>query len=110
MGTIRVAFFSVVSSKVVDAIAGGVVFREVTDFKPLQPEKAPFPIVVTLLGMVREVKPLQPLKAYSPIDLTLLGMVTEFKPLQPEKARLPIDLTLLPMVNVDNVFIPLKGE
>ena len=33
------------------------------EVKPMQPEKEPLPILVTLLGIVREVKLLQPEKA-----------------------------------------------
>jgi hypothetical protein len=55
----------------------------VTEVKPLQEEKALFPIVVTELGMITEVKPLQPIKAEFPIDVTELGIVNEpVKPLQ----------------------------
>ena len=38
---------------------------------------------VTELGMVTEVRPLQPEKAAYPMDVTELGMVTEVRPLQP---------------------------
>ena len=52
------------------------------DVKPLQPAKAPSPILVTELGIVTEVRPLQPKKAYSPILVTEFGIVTDVKPLQ----------------------------
>ena len=65
----------------------------VNDVKPLQPEKAYKPIVVTELGMVTEVKPVQYPKALSPIDVTELPMVTEVKPEQPQKALSPIVVT-----------------
>jgi hypothetical protein len=42
---------------------GGVVDSIVTEVKLRQPEKAPIPMLVTLLGMVMEVKLLQPEKA-----------------------------------------------
>ena len=58
----------------------------VTDVKPLQPEKVYSPMYVTPSGMVTDVKPLQSEKAELPMDVTLSGMVTEVKPLQPEKA------------------------
>ena len=87
----------------------------VTDVKSRQPEKAYWPIDVTLLPMiysftwdpnqsaiewselwdvdtiqllskVTDVNPLQLAKASLPIDVTLLGMVTDVNPLQPEKA------------------------
>ena len=54
----------------------------VTEVKPVQPEKAPSPILVTPSGIVTEVKPSQPLKAPSPILVTPSGIVTEVKPLQ----------------------------
>ena len=41
----------------------------VTEVKPVQPEKADSPIVVTELEMVTEVKPVQPLKAPSAITV-----------------------------------------
>ena len=50
--------------------------------KPLQPEKADLPMLVTLSGMMTEVKLLQPEKAHQPMRVTLSGMVTEVKPLQ----------------------------
>ena len=53
----------------------------VTEVRELQFEKAYFPIVVTLFGMVTEVN-LQYLKASSPIVVTLFGMVTEVRELQ----------------------------
>ena len=49
------------------------------DVKPLQPAKAPSPILVTELGIVTEVRPLQPKKAYSPILVTEFGIVTDVK-------------------------------
>jgi hypothetical protein len=38
--------------------------------RPLQSEKAPFPMLVTELGMVTEVRPLQPRKVYALILFT----------------------------------------
>ena len=43
-----------------------------------QPEKALFPMVVTLSGMVMSVRLAQPSKAPAPMLLTLLGMNTLF--------------------------------
>ena len=43
-------------------------------------------MLVTPLPMVTEVNPVQPRKAPSPMIVTLSGMVIEVKPLQPEKA------------------------
>ena len=57
-----------------------------TVVKPVQPEKAPLPIEVTLLGMVTSVKPVQPEKAELPIEVTLLGMVTSVKLVQYQNA------------------------
>jgi hypothetical protein len=39
----------------------------VTLVRPLQPEKAPFPMLVTPSGMVTLIRLLQSLKAYSPM-------------------------------------------
>ena len=58
----------------------------VTEVKPVQPEKALQPILVTDLGMVTEVKPVQPEKAILPMLVTDSGMVTEVKPVKPSKA------------------------
>ena len=79
------------------------------DNKPLQYEKVPSPIVVTLLGMFTEVKPLQSEKAPSPIVVTLAGMFTEVKPLQPEKANLsivvtPSGITISPSASLAHLF------
>ena len=62
----------------------------VTDVKPLQPEKAPPPILVTEFGIVTDVKPLQPEKALFPILVTEFGIVTDVKPKQLAKALAPI--------------------
>ena len=62
----------------------------VTDVKPLQPEKAQPPILVTEFGMVTDVKPLHQAKASRPILVTEFGMVIDVKPLQSEKANSPI--------------------
>ena len=55
----------------------------VTEVKEKQPEKAEFPILVTLLGIVTEVKEEQPEKAEDPMLVTLLGIVIEVKEEQP---------------------------
>jgi hypothetical protein len=47
----------------------------VTEVKPEQLWNAPYPMLVTLLGIVTEVKPEQPMKAPSTIDVTLSGMI-----------------------------------
>ena len=43
---------------------------------PLQPQNAPSPILVTLLGIVTLVRPLQPENAQSPILVTPFEIVT----------------------------------
>ena len=43
------------------------------------PEKAPHPMLVTLLGIVTEVRDSQYWKAQSPMLVTLLGIVTEVR-------------------------------
>ena len=54
----------------------------ITFVKPVQPSKAPSPILVTELGIVIEVKPLHLQKASDSISVTELGIVTEVKPVQ----------------------------
>ena len=54
----------------------------VTEVREEQAQKAPHPIVVTLLGMVTEVRELQPSNAFFPIVVTLLPMGTEVRELQ----------------------------
>ena len=48
---------------------------------------------VTLLGMVTAVRPLQPEKALFPMLVTLLGIVTVVRPVQFLNALLPIVVT-----------------
>ena len=43
----------------------------VIDVKPVQSQKAPYPMLVTLSGMVIEISPLQTAKAHSPMLVTL---------------------------------------
>ena len=50
------------------------------EVNPLQPENAPAPIFLTLLGMVIEVKLSQPLNAFSPILIILSGMIVVEQP------------------------------
>ena len=45
-------------------------------------------MLVTLLGIVTEVRPLQPEKAEYPMLVTLLGIVTEVRPKQPQFLQL----------------------
>ena len=45
---------------------------------------------VTLFGIVTEVRPLQPSKAPPPMVVTLLGIVTEVRPLHPEYLQLVV--------------------
>ena len=73
-------------NRLIPSNEGGVAGIMVRDVKPVQSEKAQFPIDVTELGMVRDVKPEQPARAHSPIDVTELGMMMDVKLVQPEKA------------------------
>jgi hypothetical protein len=54
-----------------------------TERKPLQPEKALLPMLVTPDGMLTALKLLQPAKALLPMLVTLDGMLTALKLLQP---------------------------
>ena len=47
--------------------------------RPLQPENALLPMLVTLLGMITDVKLLQPENAELPIEVTPFGIVTEVR-------------------------------
>ena len=58
---------------------GGTGFSELISVNPVQPLKAKFSIVVTLLGIVSDVRLRQSLKAITPIEVTLFGMVTDAK-------------------------------
>ena len=54
---------------------------------PVQPEKAEFPTLVTVFGIVSEVRPVQPENAESPTLVTLLPIVSDVIvvfPLNPE--------------------------
>ena len=51
-------------------------------------------MLVTLFGIVREVRPLQPEKAEFPMLVTLLGIVMEVRPLQPSNILI-IDIQLI---------------
>ena len=57
-----------------------------TEVSPLQPLKAPIPMLVTELGMVTEVSPLQNRNALVSIIVTELGMMIEGKAVQASKA------------------------
>jgi hypothetical protein len=50
---------------------------------PEQPEKASFPMLVTLFGISTEVRPVQFWNAELPIVITLFGISTEVRPVQP---------------------------
>jgi hypothetical protein len=71
------------------------------DAKAVQPEKAEFPIVVTLFGIVIDVKAVQLAKTLFPIVVMLLGNsnITAVKP-EPLKAEFPIVVTLFGMVRL----------
>ena len=56
--------------------------------KPLQPENADLPMLVTESGIVILVKPLQPENAESPMLVTESGIVRLVKLLQPSNAEL----------------------
>ena len=47
----------------------------------VQPLKAPFSIIVTLLGMLIDISPLC-LNVFCPINFTLLGILIEVSPVQ----------------------------
>ena len=53
---------------------------KLTDVRPLQLEKALFPMDVTELGMIAEVRPVQLLKAKFPIEVTVFGMTVFLQP------------------------------
>jgi len=53
------------------------------EVRPLQPEKADPPMLVTLLGIVTDLRPLQLEKVAYSMLVTLLGIVTDLRPLQP---------------------------
>ena len=72
------------------------------DVRPEQPEKALYPISVTLLGMVTDVRPEHDLNASFPIDVTLLGMVTDVRPEHELKA--PPVMIVVPSFMVMEVF------
>ena len=65
------------------------------EVSPLHPEKAPLPILVTLLGILIEVSPLQPEKVLLPILVTLFGILIEVSDVQPSKTPLSSELKLL---------------
>lgn len=80
------------------------------DVKPVQPEKADPPIVVTEVGISMEVKPVQPENAITPISVTEDGISMAVKLVQPKKmAPPPIRVTELPIVSVSSVLKPANG-
>ena len=56
----------------------------------IQPPKAPYPIPVTLLGIVIQVRPEQSENAYSQMIVTLSPMTTLVRFSQPENANSPM--------------------
>ena len=80
----------------------------VMEVKPLQPEKAVFPMLVTLLGIVEFLHPaINVFDVFSIIALQLLreskivfplSTIMEVKPSHLEKTFTPIDVTLLGIV------------
>ena len=79
----------------------------VTEVKLVQSEKAPLPILVTLLGMVKEVSLVHPEKAEEPMLVILLGIVIEARFVHPEKAEEPMLLTW--GISRCSIFVPLNA-
>ena len=75
-------------------------FCKVMEVRPVQPEKADPPMLVSPSGRVMEVRPVQPEKADSPMLVSPSGRVMEVRPVQTEKALSPIFVTLLGTVVV----------
>ena len=89
--------------------------------KLVQPENAPFPILVTLSGIVMLVKLVQPENAKLPILVTLFGIVMLVKPVQPLNASdgiyasqpnsilepLPIGPAVFKFVQPENAELPI---
>ena len=63
--------------------------------KPVQPENALVPMLVTLAGMVMLVKPLQLENALSPMLVTLFGMVILVRFVQFLNSSLPIEVIVV---------------
>ena len=70
----------------------------VIEVSPVQEANALYPILVTLLGMMRLVRLEQPSKDSLSILVTLLGIVIPFKPLHLKKAPYPMVVTLLGII------------
>ena len=66
-------------------------------------EKAPFPIVCTVSGIINSCKLVHWLNASSPIDCSAWGKAILDKLLHPEKAKSPILVTLSGKVTPDNI-------
>ena len=75
-------------------------FDKVIAVRPLQPEKALAPILMTLPGMVIVVRPEQFKKALPPILVTPVPITTFVKPEQLEKALVPMSLIVFGIVIV----------
>ena len=99
IGTINSQLVLLTLSNTPEPHTGGISANDVIFDKPLQPQKADHPMLVTLLGNVSSVKPLQPQKADHSMLVTLLGNVSSVKPLQPLKAYFPISVRLLDNVS-----------
>jgi hypothetical protein len=76
-GTYRVTLEVVTPQKASLKKANGSFQLTVMEVRLEQPEKALYPILVTLLGIVMEVRLEQPIKAPPPILVTPLGIVME---------------------------------
>jgi hypothetical protein len=61
-------------------------------------EKAPLPILVTLVGIVIDASPVHPWKATSPTDVTLVGIVIDASPIHCWNAAVPIVVILVGIV------------
>ncbi len=80
IGTINSQLVLLTLSNTPEPHTGGISANDVIFDKPLQPQKADHPMLVTLLGNVSSVKPLQPSKAEFPILVTLFGMTLFLHP------------------------------
>ena len=74
--------------------------------RPVQPKKAQFPMLVTLLGIVMLVRPVHSRKAPSPMLVTLLGMVMLVRLIQSSKASSPMLVTDFPSILYGIVIAP----
>ena len=76
----------------------------------LQPENAPYAILVTLSGIVTLVSLLQPENAESPMFFTLFGIVTLVRPFHLENTPFPMFLAPLGIAKSPATNIPLRNK